>query len=66
MCTMSVEECQQFVLKLYELDLIIAEQYEELHRVAIARMLRDAQEYAKDVAGKKTGAWKTNRKRMLS
>ena len=66
MCPMSVEECQRFIVKLYELDLIISEQYEELHRVAIARMLRDAQEYARDVAGKKVGAWKTNRKKLLS
>ena len=65
MCDMSVEDCKQFVSDLYDADLIIREQYDELHRVAIMRLLRDALIYAEDVAGKKLGAWKTNRKKMM-
>ena len=65
MCDMSVDECKAFVADLYGADLISREQYDELHRVAIMRLLRDARSYAEDVAGKKLGAWKTNRKKMM-
>lgn len=65
MCDMSVEECKAFIADLYDADLIMREQYDELHRVAIMRLMKDALAYAEDVAGKKLGAWKTNRKRVM-
>lgn len=65
MCDMSVDDCKQFIADLYGANLIIREQYDELQRVAIMRLLRDALIYAEDVASKKLGAWKTNRKKMM-
>lgn len=64
-CDMSVEECQKFIADLYNADLINREQYDELHRVTITRILTDAMAYAESVASKKMGAWKTNRKKMF-
>ena len=62
---MSTDDCKEFVGMLYELDLINREQYDELGRVTISRVLRDALAYAEGVASKKLGAWKTNRKKMF-
>lgn len=64
MCDIDIEDCKQFITDLYEADLIIREQFDELHRVAIMRLMRDARTYAEDVAGKRLGAWKTNRKKV--
>ena len=65
MCDMSIDECKQFISELYAYDLIHREQYDEMHQVVITRIRRDATAYAEDVAGKRLGAWKTNRKRLL-
>ena len=62
---MSIDECRQFVAELYAYDLIHREQYDEMHQIVITRIRRDATSYAEDVAGKRLGAWKTNRKRLL-
>ena len=64
LCDVSVEQCKRFVDALYELELIIPEQYDELQRVTIMRIMRDATKYAEAVAGRKLGAWKTNRKKL--
>jgi hypothetical protein len=61
---MSVEECRKFISDLYDADLINREQYDELHRVTITRILADARTYAENVASKQLGAWKTNRKKL--
>lgn len=63
-CDMSVDECRTFIADLYGADLINREQYDELHRVTITRILVDAKAYAETVASKQLGAWKTNRKKM--
>ena len=63
-CDMSVEECQKFIADLYNADLINREQYDELHRVTITRILVDAKTYAEAVAIKQLAAWKMNRKKM--
>lgn len=65
MCDMSVDECKSFIANLYGAGLISREQYDELHRVTITRILADAKAYAETVAGKKIGAWKTNRKKVF-
>lgn len=65
MCDMSVDECKSFIANLYGAGLINREQYDELHRVTITRILADAKAYAESVAGKKIGAWKTNRKKVF-
>lgn len=64
-CDMSVDECKSFIADLYGAGLICREQYDELRRVSITRVLADAQEYASSVASKKLGAWKSNRKKMF-
>jgi hypothetical protein len=64
LCDVTVDQCKRFVGALYDLGLIIPEQYDELHRVAIMRIMRDAYKYAESVAGRKLGAWKTNRKKL--
>jgi hypothetical protein len=66
LCDISIEDCKFLIKDLYDYGLIVREQYDELHRVAIGRLLRDALTYAEDVAGKRLGAWKTNRKKLLS
>ena len=63
-CDMSVDECKSFIASLYGADLINREQYDELHRVTITRILTDAKAYAETVASKQLGAWKTNRKKL--
>ena len=63
-CDMSVEECREFISDLYDADLINREQYDELQRVTITRILADARTYAENVASKQLGAWKTNRKKL--
>ena len=63
-CDMSVDECRAFVADLYDADLISREQYDELCRVSITRILADARTYAETVAGKQLGAWKTNRRKL--
>ena len=65
MCDMSVDECKSFIANLYGAGLINREQYDELHRVTITRILADAKAYAESVAGKKIGAWKTNRRKVF-
>ena len=64
-CDMGVDECKTFVADLYGAGLINREQYDELHRVTITRILVDARAYAESVASKKIGAWKTNRKKVF-
>lgn len=66
MCEMSMEECKEFVSELYAFDLICREQLDELHKVVITRVRKDAKACAEKVATRKLGAWKTNRKRMFS
>lgn len=63
-CDMGVDECKSFIADLYGADLINREQYDELHRVTITRILVDAKTYAENVASKQLGAWKTNRKKL--
>lgn len=63
-CDMSTEECKGFIEDLYNADLINREQYDELQRVTITRILVDARSYAETVAGKQLGAWKTNRRKL--
>ena len=65
LCDMSIDECREFIAELYAYDLIHREQYDEMHQIVITRIRRDATSYAEDVAGKRLGAWKTNRKRLL-
>lgn len=60
---MSVDDCKTFVNELYNYDLINREQLTELSRLTITHILVDANDYAKEVARKQLGAWKTNRKR---
>lgn len=64
MCDMGVDECKSFIADLYGAGLINREQYDELHRVTITRILTDAKTYAETVASKQLGAWKTNRKKL--
>lgn len=64
MCDMTTDECRSFIADLYGADLINREQYDELHRVAITRIMVDAKAYAETVASKQLGAWKTNRKKL--
>lgn len=64
-CDMSVDECKSFIADLYGAGLVNREQYDELHRVSITRILVDARTYAESVAGKKIGAWKTNRRKVF-
>ena len=63
-CDMSVDECKSFIADLYGAGLINREQYDELHRVTITRILADAKTYAEAVAMKQLAAWKMNRKKM--
>lgn len=63
-CDMSIEECKSFIADLYGAGLINREQYDELHKVTITRILVDAKAYAETVASKQLGAWKTNRKKL--
>lgn len=60
----SVEETKQFIANLAELGLVSKEHLLELHLVTILRVRRDREEYAKTVALKRLGAWKTNQKRL--
>lgn len=64
-CDISTDECKAFVADLYDAGLINIEQFDELKRVSITRILKDARAYAEAVATKKLGAWKTNRKKLL-
>lgn len=63
-CDISVNECRAFIMDLYSYRLINTEQYDELHRVLITRVMADAKTYAETVASKQLGAWKTNRKKL--
>lgn len=63
-CDMSVDECKSFIADLYGADLISREQYDELHRVSITRILVDAKTYAEAVAIKQLAAWKMNKKKI--
>lgn len=64
-CDMGTDECKEFIAELYNASLINREQYDELQRVTITRILADAKSYAESVASKKIGAWKTNRKKVF-
>ena len=66
MCDIDVDECRRFITDLYDAGLIIREQYDELHRITSKRLLANAISCAEDVASKRLGAWKTNRKKMMS
>lgn len=59
------DECREFIAELYAFNLISREQLDEKSQVVITRIRKDANTYAEDVAGKRLGAWKTNRRRML-
>jgi len=63
-CDMGTDECKEFIAELYNASLINREQYDELQRVTITRILADAKTYAETVASKQLGAWKTNRKKL--
>jgi len=63
-CDMDVDECKTFIADLYGADLISRKQYDELGRVTMERVLRDTLTYAEEVASKKLGAWKTNRRKL--
>ena len=63
-CDMSEDECREFIAILYDAGLINREQFDELHRVTITRILVDAKTYAEKTAAKQLGAWKTNRKKL--
>ena len=65
MCDISVEDCQLFIMELASMGLVSREHLSETHKVVIRRILIDAEKYAEEVAKKKLGAWKTNRKRMF-
>ena len=62
LCDLKPARCRQIVECFKSYGLISEEHYAE-GRVAIPRILRDAETYAEGVADKKLGAWKTNRKR---
>lgn len=66
MCEMSTDECKAFVAELDAFGLLSHEHLEEMSKVVITRVRIDAYAYAETVATKRFGAWKTNRKRMLS
>ena len=53
----SPDECKTFVGRLAELGLIDREAYDEVHVVAIRRVLRDVEKYAQGTAKRKLGAW---------
>lgn len=63
-CDMSTDQCRVFITDLHRYGLINIEQYDELHRVLITRVMADAKTYAETVAAKQLGAWKTNRKKL--
>lgn len=63
-CDMGTDECKEFIAELYNASLINREQYDELQRVTITRILADAKTYAEAVAIKQLAAWKMNRKKM--
>ena len=62
---MSTDECKAFIAELAEYGLVSKEYLDELHCVAVRRILVDSERYAESVASKKLGAWKTNRRRMF-
>lgn len=64
MYDMSMDECKLFVAELDSVGLINHGQLSELHKVVITRIRMDANSYAEDVASKKLGAWKTNRRKL--
>lgn len=61
---MSVDDCKLFVAELAALDLISQEHLSELHLVTSRRIRKDKEEYARTIAQKRLGAWKTNQKRL--
>ena len=65
MDSMSVDECRAFVQELAEVGLVSQEHLEELRKVTISRLRKDAYSYAEGVATKKLGAWKTNKRKMF-
>jgi len=65
MADISVDDCQLLVMQLAHLELVDRDYLSELHKVSIRRVRHDAESYAEEVAKKKLGAWKTNRRRMF-
>lgn len=65
MVDMSAEDCKLFIMELASMGLVSKEHLSEAQKVVIKRILTDAEKYAEEVAKKKLGAWKTNRKRMF-
>lgn len=63
-CDMSTDECKVFIMDLHQYGLINTEQFDELGRVLITRVMADAKTYAETVASKQLGAWKTNRRKL--
>lgn len=61
---MTVDECKEFVAHLAELDLISREHFEELHLVTSRRVRRDREDYAREVAQKRLGGWRSSQKRL--
>ncbi len=57
----SVEECMELVGLLVSVGLLAADVFTESHHVVSERVCRNAERYAKSVADKRIGAWKTNR-----
>lgn len=56
-----VEECRSLVETLAGVGLLSQDVYRESGRVMSERVCRNAQRFAKGIADKKIGAWKTNR-----
>lgn len=61
---MSVDDCKEFIGNLADLGLVSREHLTELHQVTIRRIRKDREEYARTVAQKRLGAWKTNQRRL--
>ena len=57
----SAYECRELVELLVGIGLLSKSCYTEAHHVLSDRICRNAERYAKGVADKKIGAWKTNR-----
>lgn len=57
----TVDECREMVELFVGVGLLSKDVYEEAQHVVSERVCRNAERYAKSVADKKIGAWKTNR-----
>ena len=65
MVDIDVDEVKLLVMELAHLDLVSRDHLSEMKKVKIIRICVDAEKYAEEVAKKKLGAWKTNRRRMF-